>query len=118
MGVLTFCLTFQFLGLFGDLQSIKSAEDRHAKLFLPHKPFSEIRKRHAEDFLASDRVKLAKSSLAASSPAPSLMGAYPTSQSQWPAAYVAQTQAWPPVTQAQAPAQPQQWAPGYAQQQV
>lgn len=103
--------TFQFLNVYGDVQSIKKAEDRHAKLFLPHRSTSELKKRHAEDFLASDKTKMAKS-YSVPSPAQSLMGAYPSAQNQWTAGYGAQPQAWPPVTQAQG----QQWAPGYTQQ--
>ncbi|KAG8389153.1 hypothetical protein BUALT_Bualt02G0199500 [Buddleja alternifolia] len=100
----------EFLDLFGDVQSTKKADDRHAKLFLHHKSTSESRKRHADDYLASDRMKLAKSVNPTS--APSVMGAYPNTQTQWPAGYSAQPQAWPQASQAQA----QQWAPGYAQQ--
>ncbi|OMO65000.1 RNA-processing protein, HAT helix [Corchorus capsularis] len=108
----------EFLSLFGDVQSIKKAEDRHAKLFLPHRPMSELRKRHAEDFLSSDKTKLAKSYSGAPSPGQSLMGAYPNAQNQWPAGYGAQPQTWPPTTQTQAQpqAQAQPWAPGYSQQ--
>ncbi|GAV56669.1 hypothetical protein CFOL_v3_00211 [Cephalotus follicularis] len=101
----------EFLGLFGEAQSIKKAEDRHAKLFLPHRSMSEFRKRHAEDFLTSEKAKIAKSYSGAPSPGQSLMGAYPSAQNQWPAGYNLQTQTWPPVTQAQA----QQWTPGYNQ---
>ncbi|KAJ7977177.1 Pre-mRNA-processing factor 39 [Quillaja saponaria] len=101
----------EFLNVFGDVQSIKRAEDRHAKLFLPHRSTSELKKRQAEDFLASDKTKLAKS-YSATSTAQSLMGAYPSAQNQWAASYGAQPQAWPPVTQTQG----QQWtAAGYAQ---
>ncbi|GKU86209.1 hypothetical protein SLEP1_g763 [Rubroshorea leprosula] len=99
----------EFLGFFGDVQSIKKAEDRHAKLFLPHRPISELRKRHAEDFLTSDKTKLAKSYPGAPSAAQSLMGSYPNTQNQWPAGYGVQPQTWPSTTQAQ------QWAPGYSQ---
>ncbi|XP_024043610.1 pre-mRNA-processing factor 39 isoform X2 [Citrus clementina] len=95
----------EFLGLFGDAQLIKKAEDRHARLFLPHRSTSELRKRHAEDFLASERAKMAKSYSGAPSPAQSLMGAYPSSQNPWAAGYGVQPQTWPPATQAQA----QQW---------
>ncbi|XWS31372.1 hypothetical protein CRYUN_Cryun23aG0070600 [Craigia yunnanensis] len=104
----------EFLSLFGDVQSIKKAEDRHAKHFLPHRPMSELRKRHAEDFLSSDKTKLAKSYSGAPSPGQSLMGAYPNAQNQWPAGYGAQPQTCPPTSQAQAQAQP--WTPGYSQQ--
>ncbi|XP_024018416.1 pre-mRNA-processing factor 39 isoform X1 [Morus notabilis] len=102
----------EFLNLFGDAQSIKKAEDRHAKLFLPHRSTSELKKRHAEDFLASDKTKLAKSYSGVPSPVQSLMGTYPNTQNQWAAGYGAQPQAWPPAMQAQG----QQWAPGYTQQ--
>ncbi|XP_028758277.1 pre-mRNA-processing factor 39 [Neltuma alba] len=99
----------EFLNLFGDVQSIKRAEDRHAKLFLPHRSMSELRKRHAEDFLSSDKAKMARS-YSVPSPAQSSMGAYPNAQGQW--AYGVQPQTWPPATQAQG----QQWAAGYTQQ--
>ncbi|XP_062148038.1 pre-mRNA-processing factor 39-1 isoform X4 [Alnus glutinosa] len=105
------CIFLEFLNVYGDVQSIKKAEDRHAKLFLPHRSTSELKKRHAEDFLASDKTKMAKS-YSVPSPAQSLMGAYPSAQNQWTAGYGVQPQAWPPVTQAQG----QQWAPGYTQQ--
>lgn len=100
----------EFLDLFGDAQSIKKADDRHAKLFLHHKSTSESRKRHADD-LASDRAKLAKPTNATSA-APSVMGAYPSTQTQWTAGYGAAPQTWPQSSQPQA----QQWNPGYAQQ--
>ncbi|KAK8702006.1 hypothetical protein V6N13_020377 [Hibiscus sabdariffa] len=100
----------EFLGLFGDAQSIKKAEDRHAKLFLPNRPMSNLRKRHAEDFMSSDKTKLAKSYSNDPSPGQSLMSAYPNAQNQWPAGYGAQPQTWPPTTQTQA------WTPGYGQQ--
>ncbi|XP_034690667.1 pre-mRNA-processing factor 39 [Vitis riparia] len=102
----------EFLDLFGDAQSIKKADDRHAKLFLHHRSTSELKKRHAEDFLASDKAKLAKSYSGVPSPAQSLMGAYPTAQNQWASGYGLQPQAWPQATQAQG----QQWNPGYTQQ--
>ncbi|XP_011080113.1 pre-mRNA-processing factor 39 isoform X3 [Sesamum indicum] len=100
----------EFLDLFGNAQSIKKADDRHAKLFLHHKSTAESRKRHSEDYLVSDRTKLAKS--LSSTSAPSVMGAYPSTQNQWAAGYGVQPQAWPQASQAQA----QQWTPGYAQQ--
>ncbi|KAA3459283.1 pre-mRNA-processing factor 39-like [Gossypium australe] len=106
----------EFLGLFGDVQSIKRAEDRHAKLFLPRRPISELRKRQAEDFSSSssDKTKLAKSYSGAPSPGQSLLGIYPNAQNQWQAGYGAQPQTWPPTTQS--PAQAQPWTPGYGQQ--
>ncbi|XP_008235600.1 PREDICTED: pre-mRNA-processing factor 39 isoform X2 [Prunus mume] len=103
----------EFINLFGDAQSIKKAEDRHAKLFLPHRSSMSEKKRQAEDFLSSDKVKMAKSYSGVPSPAQSIMGAYPSAQSQWPAGYGVQPQAWPPATQA---TQGQQWTPGYTQQ--
>ncbi|XP_050106981.1 pre-mRNA-processing factor 39-1-like isoform X2 [Malus sylvestris] len=104
----------EFVNLFGDAQSIKKAEDRHAKLFIPlRSSTSELKKRQAEDFLSSDKVKLAKAYSGVPSPAQSIMGAYPNAQSQWPAGYGAQPQAWPPATQA---TQGQQWPAGYTQQ--
>ncbi|XP_059626092.1 pre-mRNA-processing factor 39-1 [Cornus florida] len=102
----------EFLDLFGDAQSIKKADDRHAKLFLHHKSTLESKKRQAEDTLVSDKTKLAKSYSGVPSSAPSVMGAYPSAQNQWAAGYALQPQAWPQVTQAQG----QQWNPGYAQQ--
>ncbi|XP_071919102.1 pre-mRNA-processing factor 39-1 isoform X3 [Coffea arabica] len=99
----------EFLDLFGDAESIKKADDRHAKLFLSHGSSPESKKRLAEDYLISDKTKLAKSSLPSS--APSVMGAYPNAQNQWPAGY-GLPQGWPQVAQGQA----QQWTPGYAQQ--
>ncbi|WVZ01416.1 hypothetical protein V8G54_027485 [Vigna mungo] len=53
----TAMMVSQFLNLFGDVQSIKRAEDMHAKLFLPHRSMSELKKRHAEDFLSSTKLK-------------------------------------------------------------
>lgn len=104
-------MILQFLNLFGDVQSIKKAEDRHAKLFISHKSTSELKKRLADDYLASEKAKMAKSYPSVASPAQSLMGVYPTGQNQWAASYGLQPQAWPPVAQAQG----QQWAPGYTQ---
>ncbi|GFP82959.1 pre-mRNA-processing factor 39 [Phtheirospermum japonicum] len=100
----------EFLDLFGDAQAIKKADNRHAKLFLHHKSTSESKKRHAEDYLASDRTKHAKSLTPTS--APSVMGAYANTQNQWGAGYGVQPQAWPQASQTQA----QQWNVGYAQQ--
>lgn len=100
----------EFLNLFGDVQSIKRAEDRHAKLFLPHRSMSELKKRHAEDFLASDKSKVQRT-YSVQSPAQSVIGAYPNAQSQW-TNYGVQPQTWPPVTQTQG----QQWPAGYTQQ--
>ncbi|WVZ14557.1 hypothetical protein V8G54_012123 [Vigna mungo] len=97
----------EFLNLFGDVQSIKRAEDMHAKLFLPHRSMSELKKRHAEDFLSSDKVKTSRT-YSAQSPAQSMIGAYPNAQNQW-INYGVQPQTWPPVTQAQG----QQWTAGY-----
>ncbi|KAK9944990.1 hypothetical protein M0R45_010523 [Rubus argutus] len=103
----------EFLNLFGDAQSIKKAEDRHAKVFLLHRSStSELKKRQAEDFLSSDKAKMAKSYSGVPSPAQSIMGAYPNAQNQWAAGYGVQPQAWPPATQAQG----QQWTAGYTQQ--
>ncbi|KAF5181953.1 Pre-mrna-processing factor [Thalictrum thalictroides] len=101
----------EFLDLFGDVQTIKKASDRHAKLFLSHKSTSELKKRSAEDFLASDKTKLAKSYPSVPSPAQSMMGAYPNTQNQWAAGYGAQPQAWMQTPQVQG-----QQYPGYAQQ--
>ncbi|KAJ4954533.1 hypothetical protein NE237_011316 [Protea cynaroides] len=101
----------EFLDLFGNEESNKKAEDRHAKLFLRHRNTSELRKRHAEDFLASDRAKLAKSYAGVPSTTQSVMGAYPTAQSQWTTGYGLQPQSWSQASQAG-----HQWNPGYAQQ--
>ncbi|KAI3682635.1 hypothetical protein L1987_82748 [Smallanthus sonchifolius] len=96
----------EFLDLFGDTQTIKKADNRHAKLFLHHKIALESKKRHMDSYLASDRAKLAK--ISGASPAPS---AYPGTQNQWPAGYGVQTQSWPQAT----PTQGQQWPATYAQ---
>ncbi|KAM7268459.1 hypothetical protein ACFE04_010625 [Oxalis oulophora] len=89
----------EFLGLFGDVESIKKAENRHARLFFTHRSTSEIRKRHADEFLASEKAKMAKSY---SSDPSATQAAYPNAQNQWAAAgYGVQPQAWPPVTQPQ-----------------
>ncbi|XP_022874562.1 pre-mRNA-processing factor 39-like isoform X2 [Olea europaea var. sylvestris] len=95
----------EFLDLFGDAQSIQKADYRHAKLFLRHRSTSESKKRHSEDYLISDKTKLAKSVTPST---PSIVGAFPNTQNPWPAGYGVQPQA----TQAQVP----QWNPGYAQQ--
>ncbi|CAA0833407.1 Tetratricopeptide repeat (TPR)-like superfamily protein [Striga hermonthica] len=90
----------EFLDLFGDAQTIMKADNRHAKLFLHRKSTSESKKRHADDYLASDRMKLAKS--VNPTPAP-VMSAYPNMQNQWVAAgYGAQTQQWNPAYTQQA----------------
>ncbi|VVA89898.1 unnamed protein product [Arabis nemorensis] len=103
----------EFLGYFGDVKSIRKAENQHAKLFLPHRSTSELRKRSADDFLSSDRTKMAKT-YSGTQPAQPVSNAYPNAQAQWSGGYAAQPQTWPP-TQA-APAQPQQWNPAYGQQ--
>ncbi|XP_058094873.1 pre-mRNA-processing factor 39-1-like isoform X3 [Magnolia sinica] len=103
----------EFLDLFGDPQSIKKAENRHFKLFLHQRSVvSESKKRRAEDFLASEKAKMAKSYAAVPSQAQSLIGAYPNAQNQWAAGYGLQPQAWPQAPQAQG----QQWNPAYSQQ--
>ncbi|KAF3583970.1 hypothetical protein F2Q69_00025782 [Brassica cretica] len=96
----------EFLGLFGDVKSIKKAEDQHAKLF--RRSTSELRKRSVDEFLSSDRTKMAKTYNGTPLAQPV------SAQAQWSGGYAAQPQAWP---QAQAaPAQPQQWNPAYGQQ--
>ncbi|KAL3647698.1 hypothetical protein CASFOL_008666 [Castilleja foliolosa] len=100
----------EFLDLFGDAQATKKADNRHSKLFLHHKSTSESKKRHADDYLTSDRTKIAKSLTPTS--APSVTGAYANTQNQWGAGYGVQPQAWPQASQTQ----PQQWNAGYAQQ--
>ncbi|ESQ36521.1 hypothetical protein EUTSA_v10006844mg [Eutrema salsugineum] len=103
----------EFLGLFGDVKSIRKAEDQHAKLFLPRRSTSELRKRSADDYLSSDRTKMAKT-YNGTPPAQPVSNAYPNAQAQWSGGFAAQPQTWP---QAQAaPAQPQQWNPAYGQQ--
>ncbi|XP_010457436.1 PREDICTED: pre-mRNA-processing factor 39 isoform X1 [Camelina sativa] len=103
----------EFLGLFGDAKCTNKAKDLHAKLFLSHRSTSELKKRSADDFLSSDRTKMAKT-YNGTPPAQPVANAYPNSQTQWSGGYAAQPQTWPP-TQA-APAQPQQWNPAYGQQ--
>lgn len=100
----------EFLDLFGDTQTIKKADNRHAKLFLHHKTASESKKRQMDGYLVSDRAKLAKTG-AISPAAPT---AYQGTQNQWPAGYGVQpqTQTWPQATQAQG----QQWPATYTQQ--
>ncbi|XP_013666401.2 pre-mRNA-processing factor 39-2 isoform X2 [Brassica napus] len=96
----------EFLGLFRDVKTIKKAEDQHAKLF--RRSTSELRKRSADEFLSSDRTKMAKTYNGTPPAQPA------SAQSQWSGGYAAQPQTWP---QAQAaPAQPQQWNPAYGQQ--
>ncbi|XP_039133935.1 pre-mRNA-processing factor 39 isoform X2 [Dioscorea cayenensis subsp. rotundata] len=104
----------EFLDLFGDAQSIKKAENRHSMLFLRQKGLSVSKKHHADDFLSSDRAKIAKTYANASSPGHSGAGAYLNAQTQWPAGYGQKAQAWPQTSQAQA--QGQQWNPAYAPQ--
>ncbi|CAN0897658.1 Pre-mRNA-processing factor 39-1 [Linum grandiflorum] len=80
------CIFLEFISVFGDVKSIKKAEDRHAKLFLPHRSKSELKKRHAEDYMSSDKSKVAKSYVDPAAAAQSAMGGYPaTAQNQWPA---------------------------------
>ncbi|PSR94890.1 Pre-mRNA-processing factor like [Actinidia chinensis var. chinensis] len=102
----------EFLDLFGDAKSIKKADDRHAKIFLRHKSTSESKKHSAEDYLISEKTKLAKSYSNVPTSSPSVMGAYPNAQNQWAAGYGSQPQGWPQVAQSQG----QQWNPSYAQQ--
>ncbi|KAG1361886.1 pre-mRNA-processing factor 39 [Cocos nucifera] len=99
----------EFLDLFGDAQSIRRAENRHAMLFLRQKSMLISKKRNAEDFLTSDKAKIAK---AYPEPGQSVMGAYPNAQIQWPAGYGQKAPAWPQTSQPQG----QQWNPGYASQ--
>ncbi|KAG9446828.1 hypothetical protein H6P81_012956 [Aristolochia fimbriata] len=106
------CIYLEFLDLFGDTQAIKKADNRHARLFLRQRNTLESRKRSADDLLASEKGKLAKTYAGASSQAQSLMGAYPSAQNQW-AGYGPQTQAW---SQAAPQMQGQQWPAGYTQQ--
>ncbi|KAI3428912.1 uncharacterized protein J3R85_008928 [Psidium guajava] len=102
----------EFLDLVGDAQAIKKAHDRHLKIFLHNRLASQLKKRQAEDVLASDKSKLMKPDATAPPSVQSLMGAYPGVQNQWTAGYGVQPQTWPHVTQAPA----QQWNPAYAQQ--
>uniref|UniRef100_A0A6N2NCS9 Uncharacterized protein n=1 Tax=Salix viminalis TaxID=40686 RepID=A0A6N2NCS9_SALVM len=93
------CIFLEFLGIFGDAQSIQKAADRHAKFFLPHSSKSELKKSDAEDYLSSDGAKIAKPYSDGTSPPQSLMGAYTSAHNQWTAGYGLQPQAWPPATQ-------------------
>ncbi|GAB2281828.1 hypothetical protein Dimus_016392 [Dionaea muscipula] len=102
----------EFLGLFADAPAIKKATDRHARVFVPHRNSSQSRKRDADDFLVSDKAKLAKSYSGVPTTAPSVMGVYPGGQAQWSAGYGSQPQSWPQATQAQG----QPWNPSYTQQ--
>ncbi|XP_031482561.1 pre-mRNA-processing factor 39-1 isoform X1 [Nymphaea colorata] len=105
----------EFLDLFGDAQAIKKAENRHAKLFSHQKSTSESRKRGADDFLSSDKAKLARTYAGLStvaSPVQSIMGAYPNAQQQLVAGYGPQPQGWSQGVQTQA----HQWNAGYAAQ--
>ncbi|XP_073001173.1 pre-mRNA-processing factor 39-1 isoform X2 [Typha latifolia] len=102
------CIFLEFLDLFGDAQSIKKASNRHAMLFLRQKSMLVSKKRSADDCVASDRSKMAKTG----DPGQSVMGAYPNSQSQWPGGYGQKAPVWPPTSQAQG----QQWNTGYAPQ--
>ncbi|KAK4785958.1 hypothetical protein SAY86_002647 [Trapa natans] len=100
----------EFLDMVGDASFVKKAYDRHLKTFINNRRSSVLRKRQGED-LSSDKSKLAKSDPSAVTSAQTMMGAYPTAPSQWPANYAMQPQTWPPV--AQAPVQ--QWNPSYTQ---
>lgn len=104
------CTFLEFLDLFGDSQSIKKAEDRHTLLFLRQKSMSISKKRRADDFLASEKAKIAKG---APLPGQSVMGAYPSSQNQWPAGFGQKAPSWP---QGNPQAQGQTWNPGYPSQ--
>lgn len=64
------------------------------------------KKRHAEEFLASENAKMAKNFPEAGQ---SAVGGYPNVQGQWPAGYAQAAPAWPMVAQPQT-----QWNPGYA----
>ncbi|KAH0458157.1 hypothetical protein IEQ34_013472 [Dendrobium chrysotoxum] len=101
------CIFLEFLDLFGDPQSIKKADDRHALLFLRQKSMLVSKKRRANDFLASEKSKIAKS---APLPAQSVMGAYPNPQNQWPVGYEQKVSSWP---QGNPQTQGQPWNPGY-----
>lgn len=72
---------------------------------------SELNKRRAEDYLASDKTKVARS-YSVQSPAQASIDAYPNSQNQWAASFGVQPRAWPLATQAQG----QQYTAGYTQQ--
>ncbi|KAJ8467807.1 hypothetical protein OPV22_030359 [Ensete ventricosum] len=102
------CIFLEFLDHFGDAQSIKKADNRHALLFQRQKSMLVSKKRYAEDFLSSDKAKMAKNFSEAGQ---SVMGAYPNAQSQWPAGYGQKAPVWPTTTQPQV-----QWNPGYASQ--
>ncbi|XP_068653463.1 pre-mRNA-processing factor 39-1 [Aristolochia californica] len=107
------CIFLEFLDLFGNMQTIKMADNRHARLFVRQRLTLESRKRNADDLLASEKAKLAKTYASVPSQAQSLMGAYPNAQNQWTAGYGPQTQAW---SQATPQMQGQQWPAGYPPQ--
>lgn len=88
----------EFLDLFGEAQSIRKADARHCTLFLRHRSFSISRKRHAEEYLDSEKAKLAKGDM---------------SQAQWASGYGSnKASTWPTGTTAQG----QTWNPSYGTQ--
>ncbi|XP_078427792.1 tetratricopeptide repeat (TPR)-like superfamily protein isoform X2 [Wolffia australiana] len=89
----------EFLDLFGDAPSIKRADTRHCTLFLRHRSSSISRKRHAEDYMDSEKAKLAKT--------------FPSSQAQWASSYGStKPSPWAPTPAAQT----QPWNPAYGTQ--
>ncbi|KAK1266238.1 hypothetical protein QJS04_geneDACA000076 [Acorus gramineus] len=105
-------LFLEFLDHFGDAKSIKKAYNRHATLFLRQKSVLVSKKRRADEFLASDNSKLAKTYSGATPTAQSLTGAYPVAPNQWSAGYGQKPPTWPQAPQPQG----QQWNPAYAPQ--
>ncbi|EPS68551.1 hypothetical protein M569_06212, partial [Genlisea aurea] len=51
----------EFLDIFGDVELIKKGYNRHVKLFSRQRSSRESKKRHAEEYLISERGKFAKS---------------------------------------------------------
>ncbi|BBN13071.1 pre-mRNA-processing factor 39 [Marchantia polymorpha subsp. ruderalis] len=114
----------ELVDLFGDVATVKKAEQRHKTLFPPRKSSSESKKRPSpESGSVAERAKVHKPYAGAhtvASPAPA-PPAYANGQVQWgggygPQGYAQQPQGWQPPPQAP-PVQPQQWNPGYGGQQ-
>ncbi|KAH0854870.1 LOW QUALITY PROTEIN: hypothetical protein HID58_031354, partial [Brassica napus] len=98
----------EFLGLFGDVESIKRRKiDIVSSFYLTG---AELKKRSADEFLSSDRTKLAKT-YNETAPAQPVSNAYPNAPAQWSGASSL-------ATTTSTPAQPQQWNPAYGQQQA
>ncbi|KAJ6790836.1 pre-mRNA-processing factor 39 isoform X1 [Iris pallida] len=107
----TSCIFMEFLDLFGDAQSIKKADNRHANLFSLHKRSFGSKKRKADGFLASEKEKVSRTDTNVPSSDQSMMGTYHNAQNQWSSGY-GQIQSWPQNAQTQV----QPWDPGYTPQ--